>query len=329
MSVVRVVFMGTPEFAKFHLESLLGDDHFSVVGVVSQPDRKQGRKMRLTPSPVKALALESSIPVLTPEKFNSEDVFEQVASWKPEVIVVVAYGQIISSKFLNKYPDKVFNVHGSLLPQWRGAAPIQRALEAGDKTSGVCLQVMVRKLDAGAVLGERKISLDDKINAIELHDKLKVLGAELLHIELMDYIRGNLSPVPQDEEKVTYAHKLDKSESLIDWSRHSLDIHNKIRGFVLGPGCFSKLSGKKVKIHKTRILSNQDVESIPNLELKKSLIEFEPGEVVAVGVSEVVVKCGEQSLLGLLVIQPESKPRLKVIEFLKGNSINQGDRFGI
>ncbi len=312
MSVVRVAFMGTPEFAEYHLKQLYADPHYQVVGVVSQPDRKQGRKLKLTPSPVKKLALEHETPVITPDKFNNTEVFDTVASWRPEVIIVVAYGQIISSKFLKMFDQRVVNVHASLLPRWRGAAPIQRSIIEGDIETGVCLQVMKKKLDAGDVIGERKISISDDINAIELHDKLKVLGADLLYVELMDYIRGNLTPVKQDEQYITYAEKLLKSESLIDWKLPAKKIHNLIRGMQLGPGTYSLFQGSKFKIHKTTVVS---VESDG------------PGYVMASEPNELLIGCGENALK-ILMIQPESRSRMETSEFLKGHPIQKGEIFG-
>jgi len=304
--------MGTPEFARHHLQQLYADPHYEVVGVVSQPDRKQGRKLKLTPSPVKQLALEHGTPVITPDKFNKTENFETVVSWRPEVIIVVAYGQIISSKFLKIFDQKVVNVHASLLPQWRGAAPIQRSIIAGDIETGVCLQVMKKKLDAGDVIGERKISISDDLNAIDLHDKLKVLGADLLYVELMDYIRGNLTPIKQDEQFVTYAEKLLKSESLINWKLSAREIHNLIRGMQLGPGTYTLFQGSKIKIHKAKII---DVESDG------------PGYVMNSEAGELIIGCGEKALQ-ILTIQPESRSRMETAEFLKGHPINKGEMFG-
>ncbi len=304
--------MGTPEFAKHHLELMHKDSHYQVVGVVSQPDRKQGRKLKLTASPVKQFAIENNLNVITPEKFNNEDVFQTVSSWKPEIVVVVAYGQIISSQFLKAFPQRVVNVHASLLPRWRGAAPIQRCLMEGDKVTGVCLQVMKKKLDAGDVIGERKISLSQHINALQLHDELMVLGADLLHVELMDYIRGNLTPKEQDEKLITYASKLDKSESKINWSLPAETIHNKVRGMLLGPGTFTYFQSVKYKILQTETL---DIES-------KGV-----GVVHASEDHELIIGCGAGALK-VLKIQPESRSRMEVKDFLQGHPINPGELFG-
>lgn len=303
MSTVPVVFLGTPAFAQFHLQKLIDDEHFHVVGVVSQPDRPAGRKMKLQASAVKQCALDHDIPVITPEKMDDVAI-AQIMQWRPEAAVVVAYGQILRNNFLNAFPNKVVNVHGSLLPRWRGAAPIQRAIMEGDKTTGVCLQVMVRKLDAGPVLGSRSISITDQTTALNLHDEMMELGADLLHIEFMDYLRGNLSPVPQDEALVTYAHKIEKSEGKIDWAQSAEVIFNRLRGLLMGPGSFTtQADGKKLKVHAVKPV---DVES-----------DRTAGEVVRLTDDELVIQTG-QGGLQILEVQPESKSKMSIEDYLRG-----------
>ncbi len=221
MSTVRVVFLGTPDFSKSCLEALSKDSHFEVVGVVTQPDKPAGRKMLLQSSPVKEFALSQGYKVLSPENINTDDALKEIESLNGEAAVVVAYGQILSQNFLDIFEEKVVNVHASLLPHWRGAAPIQRAILADDNESGVALQKVVKKLDAGDVLGIRKLSLSDNLSALDVLEKFKPLAAELLHIEFMDYLRGNLAGTVQDEKQVTYAKKIEKAEGIIDWSRSS------------------------------------------------------------------------------------------------------------
>ncbi|HWU43744.1 MAG TPA: methionyl-tRNA formyltransferase, partial [Bdellovibrio sp.] len=192
MSKVRVCFLGTPEFAVTSLKALLSDDHFEVVGVVTQPDRPAGRKLQLTPSPVKQLAIVNNLKVLAPEALKKNPLMlDEIRNWGAEVAVVVAFGQILTQEFLDSFRFGCVNIHGSILPRWRGAAPIQRAIEAGDLESGVTLQKMVKKLDAGDIIGLRRIKITPEMNAMELHDQLALLGADLLRVELMDYVRGN------------------------------------------------------------------------------------------------------------------------------------------
>ncbi|MCB0355369.1 MAG: methionyl-tRNA formyltransferase [Bdellovibrionales bacterium] len=314
MSKQRVIFLGTPEFACASLKMLIEDDHFEVVGVVTQPDRKSGRNMKLCPSPVKTLALAHELTVLTPENINDEEELKKIAAWNAEAAIVVAYGQILSQKFLDLYPEKVVNVHGSLLPRWRGAAPVQRAIMAGDKETGVALQVMVKKLDAGAVLGIRKTSLADQKSAQQLYVELAALGAELLHVEFMDYLRGHLIPIPQDESLVTYAPKIEKVEGLLDFNEPAIQLHRKVLGLNMGPGTFAFLQGKKFKIHKTRLINSS-----------KTNEKVTPGQILAIN-EGLRVQCG-QGQLEILELQPESRPKMAVVEYLKGHPLNPGQIF--
>lgn len=314
MSTVRIAFLGTPEFARYHLSELLADDHYKVVGVVTQPDRPSGRHMHLKPSPVKELALQRNIPVLDPENFKSENVLNEIKKWQAEAAVVVAYGQILPQSFLDLFPSKVVNVHGSLLPRWRGAAPVQRAIEAGDQITGVSLQVMVKKLDAGDVIGSYKMAIDDKINAAELLLDLQPLGARLLHIDFMDYLKGHITPMPQDESQVTYAHKLEKNQSAISWAKTSVEIVNQIRAFVLGPGTSCVFNGKKMKIHQAHSVTNSTETSVA----------LKPGQIHQVRPEGIQVACGK-GLIELTEVQMESRPKMSVKEFVTGHTIKAGD----
>lgn len=308
MSVVRVVFLGTPDIASYCLQSLIQDEHFNVVGVLTQPDRAAGRNLKLQASEVKKVAEAHKLPVLTPEKVKGPQVIEEIQSWKAEAAVVVAYGQILPDDFLNLFPRRVVNVHASLLPRWRGAAPIQRAIMEGDPETGVSLQVLVKKLDAGDVLGIRKLSLNNNLDALEILEQMKPLAANLLTVEFMDYLRGNLTPSPQDESQVTYAHKIEKSESAINWKLPAAAIHNRIRGLKMGPGSFTKTPSHKLKLHQVEVGTGQG----------------NPGEVLEVKDGGIKVACGEGTLL-LLEVQPESRSRMPVKEYLKGNKVSVGE----
>lgn len=313
MSKVRVVFLGTPEFAVVSLKTLLADEHYDVVGVVTQPDRPAGRKLQLTPSPVKTLAIAHGLNVISPEKINQELILQEIQKWNAEVAVVVAYGQILPQKFLDLFPFGAVNVHGSLLPRWRGAAPIQRALEAGDEETGVALQKIVRELDAGDVIGARKVKLPLEMTALELHDELAELGADLLHVELMDYIRGHLAPHPQDPAGITFAKKIDKAECEINWTESAMKIHNKARGLLMGPGTYTLLEGKKLKLHRTLPITSNKIG--------------EPGKIVKATGDEIWVQTG-QGVLSLLEVQPESRSKMKISDFQKGYNLKEGDLLG-
>lgn len=308
MSKVRVCFFGTPDFAVTTLQALLDDEHFEVVGVVTQPDRPRGRKLQLSPSPVKSLALQYNLRVLAPESLkNNSLMMDAIRSWGAEVGVVVAFGQILTEDLMGSFLFGCVNVHGSILPRWRGAAPIQRAIEAGDTASGVTLQKMVKRLDAGDIIGLRKVEISTEMDARELYEKLAELGADLLRVELMDYVRGNLAPQPQDETLVTYAKKIEKSESLIDWNQSAQQIHNKVRAFVMGPGTSATLLSKKVKIIKTTLAEVSDSKKTP-------------GSVLDFGKDRLLVQTGS-GVLEILVIQPESRNKMSAAQFLAGNGL--------
>lgn len=311
MSRVRIAFLGTPDISKTFLECLIKDEHFEVVGVVTQPDRPAGRKMKLTPSPVKVLAESLGIPVISPESVNTSESLNQVSAWKAEACVVVAYGQIVSQRFLDLFPNRVVNIHASLLPHLRGAAPVQRALMNGDAESGVSLQVMVKKLDAGPLLGIRKIPISESMNALELFEEMIKGGCDLLEVDFMDYLRGNLSPAPQDESKATYAHKIDKAEALIDWKKTAKEIHNQVRGLFLGPQAYTKRNSKNLKIHRTQVVASGSSLNVGELK--------QIGDRFFVGTGSGQIE--------LLEVQPESKPRLKVSEYLKGHPVKNGECF--
>lgn len=314
MSKVRVLFLGTPDFAVACLERMLADSHFEVAAVITQPDRPAGRGNKLQASPVKELALKHGLTVLTPESVNTPEMLEQIRSFNADSAAIVAFGQILSQKFLDLFRRGCVNVHGSLLPRWRGAAPIQRAIMAGDSRSGVCLQIVVKKLDAGAVLGKREIQIPDEMDAVELYDRLKVLGADLLHVEYMDYLRGNLAGTEQDETLVTYASKIDKAEAKIDWNRPARDVFNHIRGLKMGPIAFTERAGEPLKIHKTRAL-DKGGNSAP------------VGTVLSVESSSFFVACS-QGQLEVLEVQPASRAKMSVADYLRGYPLKPGDKLG-
>lgn len=312
MNPCPIVFLGTPVFAEGCLASLLNDSRFKVAGVVTQPDSPQGRKMKLVPSPVKQLALNHGLKVLSPKSVNTDEQLKAISEWNAEAAIVVAFGQIVSQSFLNLFPKKVINVHASLLPKLRGAAPIQRALMNGDDITGVCLQVMVRKLDAGDLIGSREVPITDDTDAISLHDQLKEKACELLSEELYSYLLGRIHPTPQDESLVTWAPKIEKAECQIDWNKSAREVFNHVRGVLLGPGAWCLYNGSRLKIFRTQVANDVRGEI--------------PGEVLRVDQDSFVVSCGGQSALRIFRLQPESRGQLSATEFLKGYSLKVGDR---
>lgn len=309
---MRVCFLGTPDFAVEGLKTLCADEHFEVVGVITQPDRPAGRKLQLTPSSVKQFALAQGLPVISPESLkNNPLILDEVKSWSAELAVVIAYGQILTEDFLKSFIYGCVNLHASLLPQWRGAAPIQRAIEAGDKFTGVTLQKMVKKLDAGDVLGSRKTLIQEGEDSKSLFVRLSQLGNELLHVELMDYVRGNLVPTPQDEKLVTYAKKIEKVESFILWNQSAVGIERKIRAFTMGPGCHTVLENKILKIHSSKVETHFQAPGAT------------PGEIVDIRENSMVLATGD-GFLEVFEVQPESRSRMKVKDFLKGYPLKKG-----
>lgn len=324
MSKVRILFMGTPEFARTALAALLMDPHFEVAAVVTQPDRPAGRKMQLTPSPVKQFALEKGLTVFSPETVNTEEFRNLISNLSVESAVVVAFGQLLGDEFLALFPKQAVNVHGSLLPKWRGAAPIQRSIMAGDSEAGVALQIVVKKLDAGPVLGLRRLKLTDEMTAVEVYKTLADLGSELLMTEYMDYLRGNLTPVAQDESLVTIAPKIKKSEAAIDWSKSAREILNLTRGLALGPVPFAKRADHSVfKLHRAQVQVEARAESgvaVVSQNFGKVLSVRDVGSDIGID-----VQCGAGSVLRILEIQPTSRARLHIKDYIRGYPIEVGE----
>jgi len=309
--MIKVAFLGTPTFAAQVLESMYADKSYQICGALTQPDRPAGRKLELTPSEVKKTGLQKNIEVLTTEKLSKdESAFSQILSWKADVAVVVAFGQILNEKFLNSFPLGAVNIHASLLPRWRGAAPIQRAIEAGDSETGVCLQKIVKELDAGDIISERRCEIDQKINSLELHDKLIKLSCEMMKKDFLDYCNGIVKLKVQDPADVTYAKKIEKAESLIDWNQTTKTIHNKVRAFVWGPGCYFMYQGKRIKVHKT----------LPSYE--KHFLNPNAG-VVFLDQDRFFVNTADGAI-ELLEVQMEGKQRQITKEFLKSFKIENG-----
>jgi methionyl-tRNA formyltransferase len=312
MSRIRVCFLGTPEIAVACLKAMINDEHFEIVGVVTQPDRPAGRKLQMTASPVKSLAQANGLRVISPESVNQTMILQEIESWGAEVAVVVAFGQILSTTFLGLFPFGAVNVHASILPYWRGAAPIQRSLEAGETETGVTLQKVVKKLDAGDILGIRRLQVTDDMSAQDVYAQMGVLGADLLHLELMDYIRGNLVGIAQRQELTTYAKKIDNAEARQQWTDPARLLFNRTRAFVFGPGTWVPFRGKKLKLHGVRVVDQE--YGVP------------PGHVAVVDRERLVIQCG-QGALALLEVQPESRSRMPIQEFLKSANLKVGDPF--
>ena len=243
--------MGSPDFALPPLRALA--EHYEVVGVVTQPDRASGRGRELKAPPVKKLALELGIPVMQPEKLRLPEAMEQLRAWNPELIVVAAFGQILKKEVLDMPPYGCINVHASLLPRWRGAAPINAAILHGDEETGVTIMQMDVGLDTGPMLSQRSIRLTPDDTSGSALEKLSTLGADLLIETLPDYLSGKLRPTPQPEEGVTYAPMLKKEEGLLDFTHDAHELERRVRAFNPWPGAFMDFDGALLKVHRARV----------------------------------------------------------------------------
>ena len=306
--------MGTAELSCASLEKLAGDRGFSIVAVVTQPDKPKGRELKLTPSPVKVLAEKLNLPVLQPLKAREEKFIAQLRELKPDLMVVVAYGQILPQTILDLPPHGCLNVHTSLLPKYRGAAPIQWAIAEGEPETGVTIMKMDAGLDTGPILATRRTPILPADDSQILHDRLAQLGAELLAETIPDYVTGKISPQPQPAHGVSYAAKIKKEDGRIDWHLPAEKIWNRLRAFTPWPGAFTSLNtGPKpqmLKIWKVEVIDRTDA----------------PGTVSAADKTGIVVGCG-QGALRILELQREGGKRLAAEQFLTGCPIKPGAIF--
>ena len=304
---LRVGFAGTPAFAQQALQAIL-DAGFDVVVALTQPDRPSGRGMQLTPSPVKQLALTHGIPVEQPVSLRNDEAQAMLRTYQLDVLVVVAYGLILPQAVLDMPREGCLNIHASILPRWRGAAPIHRAIEAGDAETGVCIMQMDAGLDTGGVVDEARLPILPTDNTAQLHDRLASLGAERIVAMLRQLAAGDvLMAQPQPEGGVTYAHKLEKAESLLDVHASARQLDRKIRAYNPFPGAVLHLAGKPIKIWQARLIDARG----------------EPGMVLAADDAGVVVACGEGALC-LEVLQAPGGKRLPVADFLRGHPLAVG-----
>lgn len=306
---MRIVFMGTPDFAVPSLQALIDAGH-DVCAVYTQPDKPQGRKQILTAPPVKTLALEHDIPVFQPNTLKNEDEQARLRELAPEVIIVVAYGKLLPKAVLDIPPHGCINVHGSLLPRWRGAAPIQWAVIAGDEKAGVTTMQMAEGLDTGDMLLTYETKVGEKETAGELFDRLAQSGAELLTQTLVKL--DEITPRPQDDAQSCYAHMLDKQMAVIDWSKSAHEIDCLIRGLNPWPIALTTLSGERLKV----------------FAAEKAAGNGEPGTVLEADPKKgLTVACGEGALK-LIEIQLVGGKRMKATDFLRGHSLEVGVKLG-
>jgi methionyl-tRNA formyltransferase len=310
---LNIVFAGTPDFAVSSLKALNESRH-KVIAVYTQPDRPAGRGRKLQASPVKQYAVAHDLPVFQPDNLKNQEDVNRLESLQPDIMVVVAYGLILPPSVLEIPRKGCLNVHASLLPRWRGAAPIQRAIEAGDKTTGVTIMQMDTGLDTGAMLLKKETPIGKDDTAANLHDRLAELGAEALLLALEKLEQGSLSGEPQNEHEATYAKKLEKAEALIDWSMPADALARKVRAFNPWPAANCSFAGKRLRVLQANVIPSSNNKA-------------EIGMVSEIGDDIISVQTGD-GLLAISQLQLEGGRPQTVREFLNGHPLRVGDRLG-
>lgn len=303
--MTRVIFMGTPNFSVPILEMLI--ENYNVVGVVTQPDKEVGRKRVLTPSPIKQVALKNNIPVLTPRKVRVE--YQEILNLKPDIIITCAYGQIIPKEILNFPKHGCINVHASLLPEYRGGAPIQRCIMNGEVKTGITIMYMNEGMDTGDIIDKSELIIENNDNYKSLSEKLSSLGTDLLKKVLPNILSNNITRIKQNEEEATYAHIIKREDEKLDFNKKSLEIYNHIRGLSDEPGAYAILDGKVVKIYSSRLSDHVHIGS-KNGEIVKI---YDDGIGISTADTEIVITS----------IKMEGKTRVSVKDYLNGKDKNR------
>lgn len=308
---MKIIFMGTPDFAAASLEALIDSRH-EIQAVVTQPDKPKGRKGELTPSPVKVIAKREGIKVYQPLKVRDEEFVKTLRAYNPDVMVVVAFGQIIPLSILKMPKFGCVNIHGSLLPKYRGAAPIQWAVLDGEKETGITTILMDEGIDTGDILLKKTIKIDADETSGSLFDKLMALGAETILETLDELEKGNLTPTKQGESPTAYAKMLTKAMGLIDFTKSAKELDCFVRGMDPWPSAYTLLSGKTLKLWKVRVVEGGG----------------KAGSVIEIGKESFTVACGEGAI-EVLEVQLEGKKRMSAGDFLKGSTLNIGQELGV
>jgi len=340
MTALRIIFMGTAELSCASLESLARDSRFSVAAVVTQPDKPKGRDLKLQPSPVKMLAEKLQLPVLQPAKARDEKFISELRELKPDLIVVVAYGQLLPQVILDLPKFGCLNVHTSLLPKFRGAAPIQWAIATGETETGVTIMKMDAGLDTGPIVSQRRTPILPEDDSATLHDRLARLGAELLAQTIPDFVAGKIQPTPQSAAGVSHAPKIKKEDGRIDWNQPAGMIWNRLRAFTPWPGAFTFFSGTGIldgleacppkpqllKIWKAEVVEKDSGRDsalrCPDAAARRPY----PGEILSADKTGIIVACG-QNALRILELQREGGKRLTAEQFLAGHPLKAGAKF--
>lgn len=316
---MRVVFLGTPEFAVPSLKALLDPTHHDceLVGVITQPDRPAGRGHKLTPPPVRLVAEESNVPFFQPHRLRDDpEALRFLKEKKPQLVVVVAFGQILPPDFFN-YPSLgSINVHASLLPRYRGAAPMAHALMNGEKETGVTIMKIDQGMDTGDILSQAAVSVGENTTGEELEDILALKGAELLIETIPGYAEGEIQARPQNHEQASYAPRIKKEDARIDWNRPAPQIHNRIRAFNPWPTAVADFRGARVKIWRSQKMKENGEDLRPSGRV---------GTIAAVGKDKIVVECGRKTFLSLKELQLPNRKRVSARDFVNGTSLRPGE----
>lgn len=309
----KVVFMGTPQFSVPILEAIIQDQTIELIAVVTQPDRKVGRKQRLTASPIKKLALKHDIEVLQPEKISGSPEMEQIIEMKPDLIITTAYGQFVPTKLLHAPTYRSINVHASLLPKYRGAAPIHYAILNGDEETGITIMYMEKVMDAGDIISQKSIVITDEDTTGSMFEKLSILGRDLLMETLPSIFSEENESIKQDEDKVTYSPMISKEQEKIDWNKSAREIFNHIRALNPAPGAYTLLDDQRFKIWEA--------------ETTVEKTDKKPGQIVKATQDALYVAGGDGGVLSLVEVQPAGRQRLSVEDYLIGATIDENDKF--
>lgn len=301
--MTKVVFMGTPDFSVPVLQRLL-EEKYDVIAVVTQPDRPVGRKKVLTPPPVKVEALKHNIPVYQPEKIRQSEELKTIISLNPDIIVTAAFGQILPKELLDAPKFGCVNVHASLLPELRGGAPIHYSILQGKEKTGITIMYMAEKLDAGDIISVAEVKIEEEDTVGTLHDKLSVVGSDLLAETLPKLLAGEITPIPQKDEEATFAPNLKRSDEKIDWSTSGEEVYNKIRGLNPWPVAFTQYQGNVMKVWAGKKVTKTK--------------EAAPGTIVEITDQGPIVATGNDTYIQLTEVQPAGKKKMDIGQFLRG-----------
>ena len=310
---MKIIFMGTPDFAVPSLEMLMNEG-YEVLAVVTQPDKPKGRGNKMAAPPVKEFALKNNISVLQPEKIKTPEFIEQIRALGPDLLITAAYGRILSGELLKVPVYGCINVHGSLLPEYRGAAPINWAVINGETKTGITTMFTDVGLDTGDMLLKRELEIGPDTTVGELHDKMALLGAQVLKDTLSELKNGALKRIPQEDSKSSYAPMMNRELGRIDWNKTAGEIHNLVRGTDPWPGAYTFLNGERMRVWKTKLIQEKGSGHTP-------------GKIVKIDSEGILVKCSDDCIL-IKEVQFDSSKRMSVGDYIRGHQINMGEILG-